>query len=290
VEKLAVYNFTIFDATMKEGFCYVWDQTVGKRGSDEINSCVLDFIEQKVKKGMKELHSYSDNCSGQNKNQFLFSMLCMAAEKFGIKIIHRWLEKGHTQMECDSMHGRIEIKVKRVDIFTPSQWYGHIRTAKVNKPLYQVKELNQQTIFSFRELAKHFRWSAVPVKSLKELIVDCANPGFVTYRTKLDGPGTTVGVLAKKSGRPLVLKNYRLKPAYCARLPLRAKLLQDLRWYVEKGHIPDSAKPAYESLPNWSSDGNHRLPQTAPALVEEEVDALSDSCSSCVSVADNDIE
>ena len=70
-------------------------------GSNGMSSCVLDFIETKAKDEVKEFHFWSDNCNAQNKNQFLFPMYSMACQKFDVKIIHRWLVKGHTHMECD---------------------------------------------------------------------------------------------------------------------------------------------------------------------------------------------
>lgn len=52
--KLSVYNFTIFDVGKKEGFCYVWDETIGKKGANEVSSAVYLFIEMKVKEGFKD--------------------------------------------------------------------------------------------------------------------------------------------------------------------------------------------------------------------------------------------
>lgn len=112
--KLSCYDFTIFDCTKKIAHCYVWDQTIGGRKSGEFASALLNFMEYEViNNGVKEFDFYSDSCSSQNKNQFLFAMYYIASMKFDIKIRHRYLIKGHTQMECDSVHGRIEKKTFR---------------------------------------------------------------------------------------------------------------------------------------------------------------------------------
>lgn len=42
--KLSCYNFTIFDVSTKKGYCYVWDESVAKRGSNEVASCLYNFI------------------------------------------------------------------------------------------------------------------------------------------------------------------------------------------------------------------------------------------------------
>ncbi|KAK3911428.1 30S ribosomal protein S4, chloroplastic [Frankliniella fusca] len=79
--------------------CYVWDQTEARKGSAEITSMVWSFIQMKVAAGIEEFRIHSDNCSAQNKNQFLFSMYVMASIRFNIKITHCYLEVGHTHME-----------------------------------------------------------------------------------------------------------------------------------------------------------------------------------------------
>ena len=48
------------------------------------------------------------NRAGQNKNQFVFSMMYLAAVRYNIEITYRFLETGYTQNEGDSMHALIE--------------------------------------------------------------------------------------------------------------------------------------------------------------------------------------
>lgn len=42
--KLNVYNFTIMNASKNDGFYFLWDETNGKKGSNEIGSCLLKYI------------------------------------------------------------------------------------------------------------------------------------------------------------------------------------------------------------------------------------------------------
>lgn len=92
-----------------EGHCYLWTEDIGKRGANEIASFVMNFIEMKSEQGVKIFIFYSDNCTGRNR--FVFAMYALAASKYDVKIIHRFLEKGHTQNEGDSLHACIEKKV-----------------------------------------------------------------------------------------------------------------------------------------------------------------------------------
>jgi len=44
------------------------------------------------------------------------------AQERKITIFQKYLEKGHTQIECDSVHSVTERKKKNGDIFTPAQF------------------------------------------------------------------------------------------------------------------------------------------------------------------------
>lgn len=66
--KLATYNFTVYDLGNNNGHCYVWNESVARRGPNEISSCLLDFIKTEIENGVKKIVFYSDNCGGQNRN------------------------------------------------------------------------------------------------------------------------------------------------------------------------------------------------------------------------------
>lgn len=92
-KKLSLYDFTIYDITHKNTFCYCYPETVGSKGSNEVASFIYDFIINHQKLGFTKFISYSDNCTGQNRNRFVFSMLLVLAKMFpDIKITHRFLE------------------------------------------------------------------------------------------------------------------------------------------------------------------------------------------------------
>lgn len=151
--KLRCYNLSFFQSVKKKGYCYVWDETIGKKGANEISSCAQKFIETKVNEGYTEFYFFSDNCVPQNKNSMLFSMYNVLSCKYGIKIVHTYLEKGHTQMECDSIHAFIERRCSKQTLCTPSAFFGVIRTAKVKPPFYELVKMTQTDIFDFKEVA-----------------------------------------------------------------------------------------------------------------------------------------
>lgn len=41
--KLSIINFTVYDSR-KKGICYLWDENHGKKGSAEIETCLLKYL------------------------------------------------------------------------------------------------------------------------------------------------------------------------------------------------------------------------------------------------------
>lgn len=66
--------FSVFDMGPKVGFCFMWNETMGKKGANEIASCGYYFIRMKKGKCPEcvEFGFYSDNPTSQNKNRMVF--------------------------------------------------------------------------------------------------------------------------------------------------------------------------------------------------------------------------
>ena len=68
-------------------------------------------------------------------------------------IDHKFLESGHTEMECDSMHSTIEFAKKNTEIYTPNQWTTVVRMARRKNP-YNVVPIQHGDVYDFKELQK----------------------------------------------------------------------------------------------------------------------------------------
>lgn len=51
--KLSTYNFIIYNNGTKEDYCFMWDESIGKRGSNGISTCILKFIKIMKDSGIK---------------------------------------------------------------------------------------------------------------------------------------------------------------------------------------------------------------------------------------------
>lgn len=70
VRKFATYNLTMYDLATAEGYCYMWHETQGARGADEIASIIYRHINQ-LPDTVKKVILYSDCCGGQNRNRYV---------------------------------------------------------------------------------------------------------------------------------------------------------------------------------------------------------------------------
>jgi len=93
-----LYNLTIVrqadDNTQSKGdvAIYTWLETEAGRGSNEVGSAVLDFLnklESSLKgKGGLALRLFSDACSSQNKNSVMMCLLDRFIEKSEVFSLH----------------------------------------------------------------------------------------------------------------------------------------------------------------------------------------------------------
>ena len=65
--RLACYNLTIYDLQTKDGICYFSNETITKRGSNEIASYLLDFLREVDGKGVEEVDFFSDGVPGRTE-------------------------------------------------------------------------------------------------------------------------------------------------------------------------------------------------------------------------------
>lgn len=72
--------------------------------------------------------------------------------KYGVTIEQKYLEKGHTQMEADSMHSCIERKLRNVSINVPAEYVGVCLHARQNPRPYIVKYLTFEFFKDFDKL------------------------------------------------------------------------------------------------------------------------------------------
>lgn len=285
--KLSMFNFTIHNS-QNQGICNMWTESEGRKGSNEIGTCLMQYFSS-LHPDIKHVIMYSDTCSGQNRNQYIVAALLLCqntgtAEFLSADILDlKYLETGHSMMECDSMHSAIERAKKYRKVYSPEE-YEMIASLARQKPYpYQVKRMQYSDFFDLHKLAEK----------------------CIHMRTK-DSEGETVQWLKIKwfrfiKGSRIVYFKYDveeedfrclhlvrddfdfnsllpLEKAYNEPLPISVKKKRDLVNLLQKGAIPATYRDFYSSLPSSPKvkDVAHWIDYVLEEEIQEEVLALSD--------------
>lgn len=116
VSKLNAFDFTVINPKTHEAICYGWDESEAARGANELGSCFYKNLEKVAAECPgADVIFWSDNCVGQQKNQFMVTLYVHALRSLKLNCItHRFSIKGHTQNEADSVHSLIERNVQKL--------------------------------------------------------------------------------------------------------------------------------------------------------------------------------
>lgn len=123
-QKLACHNFTMYNLASNAVVCYVWHEGEGGMEGSCFASCIVDFLNTELSEveRNKPIIFYSDGCSAQNRNSLLSNTLLHYCITNDCEIIQKYLVKGHSQMECDSVHATIENRKRNREMFSPSNY------------------------------------------------------------------------------------------------------------------------------------------------------------------------
>ncbi len=261
--KLATYNLTVYDMALKEGFCYMWHEGVGKRGATNIASCIYRFINEKSCLGTKEFKFFSDNCGGQNKNKTIVAMYLHASRTFNVKITHYFLERGHTQNEGDSVHATIERASRNINIYSPQQWYTVVRTAKRQGKPYAVIEMEGR-MMDFDILAPYYNISAakdlegnkVEWTKVHMLYFNCDQPHSFFFSNEYNQVPCEVRVA--KYGKDIKTFETNI-PQLSLQSTVTAAKKHDLLWMCQELIIAKDYHTFYENLTVTENESNAEI-------------------------------
>lgn len=257
--KLSFYNFTTYNLANREGMCYMWDECNGKRGACEIGTCMYMHL-MNVSPTVKHVILYCDSCGGQNRNQYMMGTLKKVVSDSKIETIDlKFLVRGHTQMEVDSMHGSIETAKKHATVFVPSDWYNIVRLARRNKP-YIIIPLTYGSFLDFKSymsdcntkvdsVGKQVKWN-----SIRWIRLEKSNLSVFKVKYNFDDDVFTIVPLKKtrktrRSQQDEVVLPNQAPQLYHHLLPISSEKKKDLRRLCESEVIPSLYHRFYNELP-----------------------------------------
>ena len=207
-------------------------------------------------KNVKSITTFSDNCAGQNRNRYFLTMLWYSLKTLHLdNVCQKYLERGHTQNENDSVHLAIESSCKHVNLYTTSQWATCMQVARRSNPYY-VTEMISENFFDFKHLSTTVRklttdTQGSPLKWMQIKTVSfysqCPDSAIIQYN--YDGPYVCLNLKPnlRNSDRMLPV----LKPLFRhGKSPNISKAkYNDLRKLCQNYIVPRAYKPFYENLP-----------------------------------------
>lgn len=118
--RLVVFNETFAPVgckTNERDIAVIWNESISGRKDEDLASAFYQFLV--FKRDAESVTLWLDNCSGQNKNWTLFTMLLHLVNNEtttqASTITLNYFEPGHTFMAADSSHARIDKVLKRED-------------------------------------------------------------------------------------------------------------------------------------------------------------------------------
>ncbi|XP_018571479.1 uncharacterized protein LOC108911126, partial [Anoplophora glabripennis] len=199
--KLWTFNYTIHDASKKNVYCCMWDESIAGRGVNEMASCLLKWAQIAIGNDVEELTIWSDNCPSQNRNLAMIICYFYILKLFPqLKVInHKFLLRGHTHLEADSDHSMIERATKKqpqFQIMTPWDWQQVARIASRNKPFHVIgmettdfkdfKSLYTASQSSYISRKKNIDGELFLISKAIHLKVNSESHGILYYKNNFD--------------------------------------------------------------------------------------------------------
>ena len=247
--KLACHNYTIYDLSTKDVFLYFWHEGEGDLSASSFASCLTDFINN-VPEKIKELVIFSDGCTYQNRNVVLANALLKLSIERNIVVTQKYLTKGHTQMECDSVHSTIETKKRGKPIYSPHNYVELMREARPTHK-YTVKYLTHEFFSDYKKLTTYS--SIRPgVKPGDPVVTDICclkyvSDGRILYKLRFP---EEYRELHKKSTRQTVQteNQIQLPRLHASPIPIKSSKFNHLQEL--KSVIPADYHGFYDTLPH----------------------------------------
>nr|CAH7725063.1 unnamed protein product [Callosobruchus chinensis] len=163
--ELTTNVFCIHNIKKNKATLYTYHEGITKKSPNEVCSLLLDYISNNSE-GASELHLYSDNCWGQNKNHALMRMLLALTDtkKFD-KILQYFPLRGHSFLPFDRDFSIIKRALKKRDrIYNVHELTEIIANASRTQK-FEVREVNTIEITNFKAWWPRFYKNAVSLET-----------------------------------------------------------------------------------------------------------------------------
>lgn len=156
--KLMVHNFTVYNLGNDQVMCYWFDETACDLKASTYASFYTHYLQKILDEDPKNIIIFTDGCTAQNRNATVANAILRLAMEKNVTIFHKYLEKGHTQMEVDSVHSVIERNLKNKEIFLLSQYRSVTKEARLKPFPYDVMQVDHTF---FKDFSKNLLYDTI---------------------------------------------------------------------------------------------------------------------------------
>ncbi|GFO32007.1 vitamin B12-dependent ribonucleotide reductase [Plakobranchus ocellatus] len=249
--QLSLHSFNIHQLGSDTVHNFVYDETVGKKGADEVTSMLFYFVNNVVPQCVRHIEFFCDSCAGQNKNftviRFLYYLVHFKKRFDTLKIA--FPERGHSYMECDR---DLALVNKKVDAEVPSDWMEEFDRARTKPSPYNVIHSCQEDFFAMANFLKPAFKALCPIQTrpIRELVISAQYPGIVKYRNNWHGQMETAAIVSlsakgKKAAKAILTE--QPSRLYAGRLPISVAKFRDLQ--VLKKFCSPPSQTFFNDLP-----------------------------------------
>lgn len=196
--------------------------------------------------------------------RFLVASYLYAVERFQINsITHKYLIRGHTQNEGDTIHSIIERSLKRSKksgpIYVPDQYVSIIRNAKKKGNPIEVKEMGFKDFFDLKTLFEEMGLTLIKnvdgnefrISDVKIMQFEKGNEVFRYKTSYKQNEWSCLNFKPKKRRSDQKShKNVQMKQAYSKQFQLSENKIKDLKSLMDSNIIPSYYKGFFDSVLN----------------------------------------
>lgn len=157
--QLWLSNVCIYDEVHQKAYMCVWDETVSRRGPEEIASCLLTHILSVISKTTTRVILYSKS-PRLYRNMSMSMMLKKVGDflkGYSLKTIEqRFFLRGHDSNDCNRCFEAIEKQIRATlmnkNLSSPTEWCQLISSIKQNNSQFTVINMTEKNFYSVAKL------------------------------------------------------------------------------------------------------------------------------------------
>jgi len=268
-----MFNLTVYESGPQDAITYLWGETNGGRGCNDIVTCIYKYLLGLDEKQLyKSVALYCDSCCGKNKNRAMIAMLYNMKFEYIEEVKITFLLPGHTYMPVDSVHATIERFTRNKTMWAPSEWSPLIRNSRINPSPIEVRNVQYSDFKDWKTLAKQY--FALNLKTTDKELIQITKVKSFIFNKPLNGDHNVkvfFTYCADEEPKTLKVKkkNIGINPIqlYGESLQISKEKLTDLLKLCTDGIIPHNFHEEYLRM-----QSNHDISDILQETDEEDSD------------------